>query len=429
MTERHFKTEGVPGAWRMLSVMASVHVFYALDRTIPGIVAEPVKQAFRLDDTQLGLLLGLAYGASFAVTSLFIGPLVDRAPRVRLLAVMLAAWSLATAACGLATGFAMLLAMRVLVGVAEAGGSPAAFSLLSDIFPPERRGMAIGVYKVGAPVGIMLASLVGGAVAQHSGWRTAFLVAGLPGLVLAVVAWRSLEEPVRGGLEPAGAAAAPVSVRDAAAALWRTPGAMALMLGIVTVIFGGAGVSAFAVPFLQRAHGMPLAEAGASFAFASSLGALTPLVLGLLSDRLVRGGLHRSLWFSAVTALLVLGAGALMLLAPTRTFCLAGLIAWQMLVVGITAPNYAALLSITPPAIRGTVTALLMLGTNLIGLGGAPTFVGALSDWFGEGDGLRRAMLADLAFTLPAAMAFAYAGRQLWRQAMFQGRNPREECT
>lgn len=403
MTDHHFDADKVPGAWRMLAVMASVHVFYALDRTIPGIVAEPVKRAFALSDTQLGLLLGLAYGASFAVTSLLIGPVVDRSRRVRLLAAMLMAWSLATAACGLATGFAMLLAMRVLVGAAEAGSSPAAFSLLSDMFAPARRGMAIGVYKVGAPVGIMLASLIGGSVAQHFGWRAAFLVAGIPGLLLALVAWRCFEEPVRGALETAAAAQPPATVRGAMSLLWRTPGAPSLMAGIVTVIFAGAGVSAFAVPFLQRTHGMSVAEAGASFALASSLGAVTPLALGMLADRMARGGLHRSLWFSGATALLVLGAGAVMLLAPTRSAGVAGMVVWQMLVVGITAPNYAALLSITPPPVRGTVTALLMLGTNLIGLGGAPTLVGALSDAFGGADGLRRAML------------FAHAGWQVSR--------------
>lgn len=408
-------TGAAPGARRMLAVMTSVHVFYALDRTVPGIVAEPVKHAFSLSDTQLGLLLGMAYGASFAVASLLIGPVIDRTRRVTLLAAMLALWSLATAACGLATGFAMLLAMRVLVGVAEAGSSPAAFSLLSDIFPPARRGMAIGVYKIGAPLGIMAASLVGAHVAERYGWRAAFLVAGIPGIVLALVAWRGLDEPARGALEPTGAAASPTSVRSAAAQLRRTPGALTLMLGIVVVIFAGAGVSAFAVPFLQRTHGMSLADAGGSFALASSSGALTPLALGLVADRLARRGLHRSLWFSAGTALLVLVSGALMLLAPARAASLGGLFAWQLLVVGITAPNYAALLSITPPAMRGTVTALLMLGTNLIGLGGAPTFVGALSDLLGEGDGLRLAMLADLAFCVPAAALFFLAGRQVLR--------------
>ena len=174
-------------------------------------------------------------------------------------------------------------------------------------------------------------------------------------------------------------------------------------------------MSAFAVPFLQRTHGMSVAEAGASFALASSLGAVTPLALGMLADRMARGGLHRSLWFSGATALLVLGAGAVMLLAPTRSAGVAGMVAWQMLVVGITAPNYAALLSITPPPVRGTVTAILMLGTNLIGLGGAPTLVGTLSDAFGGADGLRRAMLVDLAFSLPAALLFAHAGWQVSR--------------
>lgn len=415
MTEHHLTAGSAPGARRMLAVMASVHVFYALDRTIPGIVAEPVKQAFSLSDTQLGLLLGLAYGASFAVASLLIGPIIDRTRRVNLLAAMLALWSLATAACGLATGFAMLLAMRVLVGIAEAGSSPAAFSLLSDIFPPSRRGMAIGVYKIGAPVGIMTASLVGAHVAERYGWRAAFLVAGVPGILLALVAWRGLDEPVRGALERTAAAATPTSVRGAAMRLRRTPGALPLMLGIVVVIFAGAGVSAFTVPFLQRTHGMSLADAGASFALASSFGALTLLALGLVADRLAHTGLHRSLWFSAVTALLVLVCGSVMLLAPARAASLGGLYAWQMMVVGITAPNYAALLSITPPSMRGTVTALLMLGTNLIGLGGAPTFVGALSDLLGSADGLRLAMLADLAFCAPAAALFFHAGRQVLR--------------
>lgn len=402
----------------MLALLTLVHVFYALDRTIPSIVAEPVKQAFLLSDTQLGLLLGLAYGASFAVASLFIGPVIDRSNRIRLVALMLLVWSAATAVSGLATGFVMLLVMRVLVGIAEAGSSPAAFSLISDVFPAARRGTAIGVYKIGAPVGILLASLIGGFLAQQYGWRAAFLVAGIPGLLLAFVAWRYLSEPPRESSAVGGPAAAPASVREVALALWNLPGAVPLILGIVTIVFSGAGVSAFVVPFLQRVHGMSLAEAGTLFALASSLGTLTPLALGMIADRLAHGGLHRSLWFSAMTAMLALACGLLMLLAPSQFLATSGLILWQMLVLGVTTPNYAALLSIVPSAMRGTVTALLMLGTNLVGLGGAPTVVGMLSDLMGGGLALRQALVIVLCFAVPAALLFARSAIQLRRESV-----------
>lgn len=397
----------------MLILFSLMHVVYALDRAMPSILAEPVKRDFALSDSQLGLFLGLSYGLSFGIASLFAGPIVDRTNRVRMFALLAFVWCLATTLCGLATGFVMLLLLRLVIGAAEAGSSPAAFSIMSDRFPAHQRGMAIGFYKIGSPMGIVAAGLIGTYIAAEYGWRTAFFVAGLPGCLLAVIVWRWVPEPERGRLDPKTTRVAPQSLSSIALHVYRAPGSFLLILGIVLVVFGCSGVSAFAVAYLQRVHHLTLAQASGYFSLATSVGIISPLLLGLMNDRLARLGLHRALNFSAAVALAVTLAGTVMLLSDSPAIAVAGLVVWQAISVGTTAPNYAALLSVTPAAMRGTVSALLLLGVNMIGVGSAPSFVGVLSDWLGGGTAVRYAMLIDLAFCLPAMICFVVAGRQI----------------
>ncbi|MEA3132564.1 MAG: hypothetical protein QOG17_410, partial [Gammaproteobacteria bacterium] len=189
------------GAWYALTIMLLVYSCHFLDRAVLSLVAEPVRKEFGLSDSQLGMLNGFAFGLMFAVAGIPIGLLVDRINRSRLLACMVFLWSSATALCGLAQSYLALLTGRMAVGAAEAGGAPTSLSLMSDYFPPRLRSTAVGFYYLGNAVGGLMIFLVGSRVAAQYGWRAALLVAAVPGIALAVVAFATLREPVRGGTE------------------------------------------------------------------------------------------------------------------------------------------------------------------------------------------------------------------------------------
>jgi MFS family permease len=178
----------------VLGLLLVVYVFNFLDRQILTILLEPIKQEFALSDAQLGLLGGLAFAFFYTLLGIPIAMWADRGTRTKIIALALFIWSLMTAVTGLATSFATLLLARIGVGIGEAGGSPPSHSLLAAYFPPERRGMALGVYAAGIPIGSAIGALAGGWIGATLGWRTAFMVVGLPGVLLALVVLLTLRE-------------------------------------------------------------------------------------------------------------------------------------------------------------------------------------------------------------------------------------------
>lgn len=184
--------------WYVLALLTASQVCSYMDRTIIGLVIEPVRAEFGLSDGQMGFLSGLAFGIAFAVTALPFGWLVDRCNRAKLLALVVALWSLLTMLCGMAQSYLMLLASRMSVGAAEAGGSPTGVSIISDYFAPKERSSAIAIWYSSATLAVIVTFLFGGYVAQHYGWRATFLFAGIPGLVIALLIFFTLREPVRG---------------------------------------------------------------------------------------------------------------------------------------------------------------------------------------------------------------------------------------
>ena len=200
-----------------LGLLCVVYVVNFVDRQVLSILLQSIKEDLGLSDLQLGLLSGTAFGLFYATLGIPIARLADRFSRKGVIAVCLALWSAMTALCGTASGFATLLLYRVGVGVGEAGGSPPAHSMISDYFPPERRASALGVFSLGVPLGILVGFLAGGWLDEALGWRLAFVVVGLPGVVLAVVVALTLREPPRGHSE------------GLAAAHGEAPGAFAVM--------------------------------------------------------------------------------------------------------------------------------------------------------------------------------------------------------
>jgi MFS family permease len=186
----------------MLLMLAFIYSLNYLDRQIVIILQEPIKADFGLADWELGLLTGGAFGLFYTAMGIPIAHVIDRGVnRVRLIAAFTATWSAMTALCGLTRSFAQFFGARMGVGLAEAGFAPAAHSLISDLYPPRERPAAAGLFAIGVPVGIMAGLSIGGIVAQATDWRTALLVAGLPGIIIAIIFPLVAHEPVRGGTE------------------------------------------------------------------------------------------------------------------------------------------------------------------------------------------------------------------------------------
>ncbi|MBE7217903.1 MAG: MFS transporter, partial [Caulobacteraceae bacterium] len=269
-----------------------------IDRQVLTVLQQPIKEELKLTDGQLGLLQGFAFAIFYSILGIPIARLAERRSRKTIIAVSVLVWSAMTALCGTAANFATLFLFRVGVGVGEAGSSPPAHSMIADYYPPRKRATALSVYSLGIPLGSLLGAVLGGLVAQRYGWRSAFFVVGLPGVVLAILAQFTLREPPRGHSETVEAAE-----RDPAGDALQDVGAQAPSLGAVLrrllskrsflhlaagatlASFAGYGVNAFAAPYYIRTFGLSLAQVGLLFGVIAGVGAgVGVLAGGAISD-------------------------------------------------------------------------------------------------------------------------------------------------
>jgi predicted MFS family arabinose efflux permease len=390
--------------------------FNQIDRRVASLVIEPLKREFLLTDSQLGLLTGLAFGMIYAATSIPLGLLADRTNRSRLLAVVVAVWSAMTALAGLATTYAHLLLTRIGVGAAEAGASPTATSIITDLFPRHKRATAIAIYQTGIPIGSFLCFIVGAWIVANYGWRAAFLAAGLPGIPLAVLVLLFLKEPARGGYDQTvqnNEGSWKQRLGDSIRFIRSDMRVLLLMIGAALLSAANTGVTGWFVPFLMREHAMSIQSAGLVIAFASGIcGGIGLISTGSFADRLAKGDPNRMLILCGLIALLTMVLAACALVAPTVTLTVVAISAYSLFCYSFLGISYGALLNLTPSGIRGTVIAVEMVLANLFGYGGGPFVVGVLSDAYGGPHSLRWAMLTLNLLYLAGAACFLLAGRR-----------------
>lgn len=399
----------------ILFIMLITNIVYTVDRVIPVIIAEHIKIEFDLSDTQLGIFTGALFSISFCLSGLLFGPLSDRFNRTWILGGMTMCWSAFTALTALAVSYWQLVLLRFCVGATEGGGSPVTLSILSDVFPPERRGSAIGIFKMGSPIGYFIASAGCGYIASEFGWRFAVLVAGLPGMLIALAIFRWVPDIHRGALDRPDEAGERYAPGNLIMTIWSSPGLMLSLVGLYFYTFSNLSIQTFLMPFLSRVHDMPLTEAGFFFAIATALGGISPLVLGLLNDRAMRRGIEFPAYLTMAIAIVSTVACVLMLTTANRGVLIGSLLIWQILALGISAVNFAAVVSLTPAPIRGTVLALLLVGNIFFGMGLGPIVLGSISDALGGGVAIREASILVSSMNLVAIVLFAAAGLQLGR--------------
>jgi predicted MFS family arabinose efflux permease len=384
-------------AWPILFLLTLIFTVNCLDRSVMIVVIEPVKHEFHLKDGQLGLLTGLVFGATYAVFAIPLGALADRLNRRNLLAALLVVWSCATVVCGVARNFTTLLFARMLVGAAESGASPCSNSMIGDLFPPNRRATAIAIFNVAPSLGAMIAFLAGSWIAVHSGWRAAFILAGVPGIVLAAVMFLMMPHPKRGAMDGLAATQGSGGVLGALRSMFCDPVLLCVFLAITFTSLVTAGFSAWYASVLIREHAFTLKQAGSAMAFGASLfGGLGVVLIGGMADWFARGRSTRLMLFVSIVVGMTFLNAAVALTSRDTHVALAALCGFGLFHLGHIGPGLATLINATPNRNRGVVIAAMQISGNFIGAGIGPWIVGALSDTLGGPHALSRALLMVL---------------------------------
>lgn len=398
----------------VLAMLLIVYTFNYLDRLVLSILAPPIKAEFHLTDTQLGLLGGFAFATLYAVLAIPFAWIADRTKRSWVISISLAVWSGFTALCGLVTGFGQLFLCRLGVGIGEAGGVAPSYALICDIFPPQQRARALGIYSLGIPLGAGLGVLFGGAVAAAVDWRTAFIAVGLAGLVFMPIFALTVRDPVQ-----KIAARTRVRFLDVVLLLVTKPSFWLLAFGAGSSSMVGYGLAFWLPSLLQRSFGMTLLESSHFYGALLLIGGIPGILLGgWAADRAGRSGKTGYARIPGIAFLVGVPLFAAGMLSHSGVFAFALFLIPQALSYMWLAPVLTAVQHLVPASVRATASACFLLINNLIGLGLGPLTVGKLSDLLKPGFGdeaLRMGMLAALACYLIAGLLMLAAAPRLQR--------------
>ena len=403
-----------PSAWRartvliVLTLIATVQFF---DRALMVVILEPLKQEFSLTDAQLGFLSGFSYAAAFALAGIPFGWMADRGNRRNLLAALLAIWSALVAFAGSANSFMALVLTRVGIGAADAGGQPCSVSIISDLYPTQRRASAVAIFFVGVPLGMASGFIVGAIVAGQLGWRTAFYVAAAPGVLLTILLLLLVKEPKRGasdGLQESKDNAPPLS--ETFAFMRSQKSLVYLMAASVLVTASSSAMMSWIGSLLVRVHGLSLENVGLLTGLCmGGFGAIGTLVFGWVADRQGAKDMRNQPRMMAIAAAVIAISGTAVSLLPTVLGAAIALALFASMVAGLNGPTYALTQSLVKVRMRGTSMSTLVVLLNLIGVGVGPALAGILSDQFAAAFGaesVRWAMVCVLMMNIPAVVLF-----------------------
>jgi len=402
--------------WFVLVVLFLIAVLNYVDRTILSILQVPIKVELGLSDAQLGALTGLAFAIFYTLFALPIARLADRAVRKTVIAGSIFVWSGMTALTALANSFAAMLFLRIGVAVGEAGSVPATHSMISDLFPRERRASALGLWGMSYPVGTMLGFGAGGWLAANVGWRDAFLWIGLLGIVATPLFMLAVREPVRGRFDPPGLVEdATPSTLEAVRHLWNLRCFRALVLAASLSAWVQNAMLAWNAPYYARVHDLPITTIAGWLAAMNGAGAAIGITLGgQLSDRLGRRFTKGYLLAPTLGSLALGPIGYVQYaLAPVTLSLVLGIVT-TMLVMLYFACIVSVSHALVPSRMRAFTSAVIVLFVNLIGLGLGPLVTGIISDWLGGGaDALRMALACAMLPAPVAAWLYWRAAKQL----------------
>ena len=396
-----------------LGLLTVVTLFSTIDRQIMNILVEPIRTEMRLSDSQMGLLTGVAFALINMVGAIPAARLADVWSRRKLVAIAVSFWSVMTILSGMANSFGMLFAARLGVGFGEAGGNAPTYAIVGDLFERRFRATAMGVVMLAPAIGMMIGLMWGGYAAQHYGWRTALIVAGIAGLAIGPLVFLTLPE-VRKGHSDGAENGMDVGLSAVIRQLWETS-TIALMLGatMLSIIFF-TGLSVWFPAFLARSHGMAQADIGTALGLALGGGTfLGTIIGGPLIDRVGRHRMSYQLLIPAIGTPIAgcLALGALLLPLPyvfpllAAQACVGALFGGGMI---------AVMLNLSPVSSRTTAVAIMTFVISGVAMGLGPQVAGILSDLLTPHLGreaLRWALASTCVFILPATLLYILASR------------------
>jgi MFS family permease len=403
----------------VLISLTFIYVLNFLDRQLLAILAKPIQDTLHITDHQLGLIGGLYFAFFYCFIAIPVGWFADRTNRVAVLSLACGIWSAATIACGLAQSYPQLVVARMTVGFGEAGGVPPSYAIITDTFPPGKRGMAFGIFNLGPPIGAALGIAFGATVASMFHWRDAFIVIGIVGIVAAIALRLIVREPARGALDGTTEAE-----RAEKAPFWGTvrmfatnPILMLVSLGSGATQFITYGLGNFAVLFLMREKGMTLPDIALWYALCVAIGMGASMIIsGKVIDHFTRTSRTAYATAPALSLALALPFYLAFVWAPDWPLALVLLTIVNILNYFYLSSAVALVQDVVRPSQRVLSGALLLLVMNFIGLGLGPTFVGWLSTTLteqGVAHSLQIALYAIAPFYLIAIFLFWRLARVL----------------
>ena len=401
-----------------LAAMTTVYTVNLLDRGIMALLLQPIKEDLHLSDTQLGFVTGIAFGLFYATLGVPIARWADRGNRVTITSAAIGLWGLTAMACALVTNYAQLLLARVLSAVGESGCKPPIYSLLGDYFPrPAERTRAMYVWDLSNPIATLVSFMAAGWLNELFGWRTTFLLVGLPGLFLALLFRLTIREP-RQPLRSDGESRPALPPMSAVlSVLWHQQSCRHLTIAMILIFTMAQGLGPWYAAFMIRSHGMGTAELGVSMGLVWGFSGLAGLLAGAyIVGRWFANNERGQLRIAALSAVLTVPCFVAFLTVRDGYVALSALVPESLLLSLFLSPISAFIQRLVPNGMRATVFAVVMLLANLIGMGVGPQLVGILSDVLTPklgSDGLRYAMLAVSLLVVWAAYHLIKAGRTI----------------
>ena len=402
------------GRW-IISLLLLINIVNFIDRQLPFVLIDSIKKDLRLSDAEIGLMAGLSFAVVYSFGSVLLGRVADRSSPRRVLAITLSFWSLLTALTGFAQNFLHLILARMGVAAGEAATAPTAHALISRVYLPDRRALALAIFSMGVPIGSTMGLVLGGWINDLVDWRAAFFIVGLPGLAIAALAWFALPDVER--VRPTGRA--PARLGETVAYLFRLRSFRHMAIACSLYACGSYAMNVFAAAFLIRVHEFTTAQAGLGFGIAFGLGGgIGTFAGGMMSDAL---GKRDARWRQRIPAI------GQLLSVPTA------LAAWLVADAGLSvamltltylfgllyfAPTFATAQSLVPDEIRATAAAILLFCLTIVGSSAGPLIVGWASDMLVPRFGvmsLRYAMCLMAITMLWSAWHFYWASRSLPR--------------
>jgi MFS family permease len=406
----------------VLIALTVCYVLNTMDRSqILAASVQAIKREFGASDFQMGVLTGIPFAFFYSFMGIPIAAWADRSSRRTVLALAVASWSGMTALFGLSVNYAMLFAARIGTAVGEAGGSPPSHSLISDYFPKSRRGTAFSIFALGVPIGTSLGAALGGWGNQNLGWRMTFILAGVPGIIIAVILWLTVKEPPRGladGISRAQERAPVPGMFDVLSTLWqrRSFRHLTLAAALHSVVWYASG--AFNNAFLQRSHQMSVSEAGYWIAVLSAIAGFGTFLGGFFSDRLsVRFKDRRwYMWVPGIATLCCVPFQFLAYLSPDRAVVLPSFVGLMFMAAVFFGPSFAMTQALATLRMRSVATSLLLFIQTLIGNGLGPSVTGLISDLLSpsfQQNSLRYALVVIGVVNVWAALHYLIGSRSL----------------